>query len=178
MIWRWRRNGLAPNRDLACDIVPMDLKLLEAAINGGANLGLHVPDLDYKNKQDWYACLRMTGLNDKGRVQSTIIETLSKSESYLGLVQYLKLGRYFIQIFVNYELAINEKLRYCGYILGTLALMRLQNRKSNDKTITHNCMTNETFVDIVTSVSSFVLLVTLLRQMLGEHTCALPPIRS
>jgi len=101
-----------------------------------------------KNKQNWGGVLRMAGLGDDGKPNSTIIEDMKQTATWSGTALYLTFMRNYAQIFIS----------------GLVAEWRRQISSPRSKlTMKDNFLTTPTYLDVVTSVMLFVLVVKLVR---------------
>ena len=158
--WRLRRIFLCPDRELLLGDFHIHAGLMDVA-----SLGLHGDDLKYSEKQHWAGLLRMAGIDDDGNVSSDILERL-KTTSCASFM-YWKFVRLFLRVFLCADEPIEIKLRWCGYVLGFVALWRYLIKHSNGRrNLTNNFLTDQSCVDVCVAMNGFVLLVDIL------HTAA------
>lgn len=160
--WRLRTNYLSPTR-----VLTFGLMILSRDHLDGPALGLHAPDTNYKEKQHWSGLLRLCGLDASGHQSSEILEKMA--EKHPADAQYWRFVSYYTRVFINSDDGLEQKVSMCGYVLAYLALWRWQCRRNKqDK---KQCfITNQTFLDVVISVSLFILQLRLASQdgMVGD----------
>ena len=100
LLWRLRTNAIDPKR------TPFKFGTIDMCVNQmivkskqlSMNLGLQGPDGDHHQKQQWPALRRLTGVDEKGKVNSKILDDLWERDEFKAVVMYLTFVRYCMQV--------------------------------------------------------------------------------
>ena len=159
IIWRWRTCFLKGELRIGnFSATPDTLRELEMTTALGLNRG----DLNKHDKQRTDSCERLCGRR-RNKQGVDILEQLANCADALPERLYLLAMRNYIEVFMDEDICLEERLERAGFVLGFLSGWKLMNEARHGENWAVSYLTMETHSDIVLSISTFVLLIKLFR---------------